>query len=145
MGHSFIAPEVFNCSAPGHRQHGSAACATARRQHKERWLKPLLDGEIRSAFGMTEPDVASSDATNMQATATIDGDQVVLNGRKWWTTGAGHPHCRFVIFMGLSHPACAAAPAPYDGDLPARCARRESRAHAAGVPSLTTSRPAMAS
>ncbi|OOG63961.1 acyl-CoA dehydrogenase [Rhodanobacter sp. B04] len=103
MGHSFIAPEVFNCSAPDsgnmevlHR-YGTP-------EQQQRWLQPLLGGRIRSAFGMTEPDVASSDATNMQATATIEGDQVVLNGRKWWTTGAGHPHCRFVIFMGLSDP-----------------------------------------
>ncbi|OOG42590.1 acyl-CoA dehydrogenase family protein [Rhodanobacter sp. C05] len=103
MGHSFIAPEVFNCSAPDsgnmevlHR-YGTP-------EQQQRWLQPLLAGDIRSAFGMTEPDVASSDATNMQATATIEGDQVVLNGRKWWTTGAGHPHCRFVIFMGLSDP-----------------------------------------
>jgi alkylation response protein AidB-like acyl-CoA dehydrogenase len=103
MGHSFIAPEVFNCSAPDsgnmevlHR-YGTP-------EQQRRWLQPLLDGRIRSAFGMTEPDVASSDATNMQATAIIEDDQVVLNGRKWWTTGAGHPHCRFVIFMGLSDP-----------------------------------------
>nr|WP_275577121.1 acyl-CoA dehydrogenase family protein [Dyella flava] len=103
MGHSFIAPEVFNCSPPDsgnmevlHR-YGTP-------EQRERWLQPLLAGEIRSAFGMTEPGVASSDATNMQATARIEGDQVVLNGRKWWTTGAGHPHCRFVIFMGLNDP-----------------------------------------
>jgi acyl-CoA dehydrogenase len=107
MGHSFIASEVFNCSAPDsgnmevlHR-YGTPA-------QKQAWLQPLLDGTIRSGFGMTEPDVASSDATNMQATARIEGDEVVLDGRKWWTTGAGHPHCRFVIFMGLSDPQAEA-------------------------------------
>ncbi|GAB2534349.1 acyl-CoA dehydrogenase family protein [Rhodanobacter koreensis] len=103
MGHSFIAPEVFNCSAPDSGNMEVLHRYGAPEQ-QQRWLQPLLAGQIRSAFGMTEPDVASSDATNMQATATIEGDQVVLNGRKWWTTGAGHPHCRFVIFMGLSDP-----------------------------------------
>jgi alkylation response protein AidB-like acyl-CoA dehydrogenase len=78
-------------------RYGSAA-------QQSRWLQPLLAGKMRSAFCMTEPAVASSDATNMQANATLEGDEVVLHGRKWWSTGIGHPCCRFVIFMGVSNP-----------------------------------------
>ena len=103
MGKSHIASEAMNCSAPD-TGNMEVIARYGNEQHQEEWLKPLLDGEIRSAFSMTQPGTASSDATNMQATAVLDGDEYVINGEKWWTSGAGDPRCKILIFMCVTNP-----------------------------------------
>ena len=99
LGRSHIASEACNCSAPD-TGNMEVLHQFGTDEQKERWLRPLLEGEIRSAFGMTEPDVASSDATNIQLSIEREGEEYVLNGRKWWTSNAMHPNCRIMIVMG---------------------------------------------
>jgi acyl-CoA dehydrogenase len=103
MGRSHLAPELFNCSAPD-TGNMEVLARYGTREHQDRWLKPLLAGEIRSCFAMTEPAVASSDATNIESSIVRDGDEYVINGRKWYTTNATDPRCKICIFMGKTDP-----------------------------------------
>ena len=132
MGHIGWASEVFNCSAPD-TGNMEVLMRYGTKEHKRKWLRPLMDGEIRSAFLMTEPAVASSDATNIETCIERDGDHYVINGRKWWSSGVGDPRCKIVIVMGKTDPK---APRHQQQSQIAGAARRQGhqgREDAAGV------------
>ena len=109
MGTCHIASEAMNCAAPD-TGNMEVIARYGNEKHQEEWLQPLLDGEIRSAFAMTEPGVGSSDATNMQATAVVDGDEYVINGEEWWTSGSGDPRSKILEFMAVTNPDAAKHP-----------------------------------
>ena len=132
MGHIGWASEVFNCSAPD-TGNMEVFMRYGTKEQKRKWLRPLMDGEIRSAFLMTEPAVASSDATNIETRIERDGDHYVINGRKWWSSGVGDPRCKIAIVMGKTDPKRAAPSAAVADPGAARHAGHQGREDAAGV------------
>jgi acyl-CoA dehydrogenase len=132
MGRISWASEVFNCSAPD-TGNMEVLIRYGTKEQKRRWLRPLLDGEIRSAFLMTEPAVASSDATNIETRIEKDGDHYVINGRKWWSSGVGDPRCKIAILMGKTDPSAARHRQQSQNLVSNRRAWRQGRTYAARV------------